>query len=306
VTRPRRSTRITRLHRYHGMVRPCSPHQYSTPCGSAAWGSPFHKRPRATTAPLAAPRTRDDRFAPEPGPSSRAAFMPDTAWAVNGYPPGSSRDTWSASVSMPSGSLSTRHRRIAFARLLGPHLTRSRRAFSATLGTPALDRRTLRWFAASPRRAAAEDHQPQEAGPSISDAAPHQLIRSPTSTLPLHSCSHTRSRSTSRSSSARRSHRTTSHRSTSASPAWSPSRTTTPRSHSRSTGPSPVTTSTPSSPESSTVGLAYEPPPNDQNFRTGLLASPLAYASSPQQLAEGGIGHGRAGAHTSFEDWRQS
>jgi hypothetical protein len=31
-------------------------------------------------------------------------------------------------------------------RLLVAHLTRSRRAFSATLTTPALDRRSLRWF----------------------------------------------------------------------------------------------------------------------------------------------------------------
>lgn len=77
---------------------------------------------------------------------------------------------------MSSESLSTRLQRFAFARLLGPHLTRSRRAFSATLRTPALDRRTLRWFAPSPRRAGTEDHQPQAAGPSISDAALHQLI----------------------------------------------------------------------------------------------------------------------------------
>jgi hypothetical protein len=33
--------------------------------------------------------------------------------------------------------------------------------FPQTLSTPALDRRTLRWFTASPRRATAEDHQPK-------------------------------------------------------------------------------------------------------------------------------------------------
>jgi len=33
------------------------------------------------------------------------------------------------------------------------------------LSTPALDRRTSRWFAASPCRAAAEDHQPT--GPAL-------------------------------------------------------------------------------------------------------------------------------------------
>jgi len=47
--------------------------------------------------------------------------------------------------------LTTRHRWFASARLRGPHLTRSRHAFSATLTTtPALDRRSLRWFATSP------------------------------------------------------------------------------------------------------------------------------------------------------------
>jgi hypothetical protein len=51
----------------------------------------------------------------------------------------------------------------AFARLLGSHLTHSRYAFSATLSTPALNRRTLRWFEASPCRATPEDLPPSPA-----------------------------------------------------------------------------------------------------------------------------------------------
>jgi len=51
-------------------------------------------------------------------------------------------------------AVSTRHQRFASARLRDSHLTRSRRAVSATLTTPALDRRSLRWFATSPCRAA--------------------------------------------------------------------------------------------------------------------------------------------------------
>src|SRR5215207_820789 len=51
-------------------------------------------------------------------------------------------------------AVSTRHQWFASARLRDSHLTRSRRAVSATLTTPALDRRSLRWFAASPCRAA--------------------------------------------------------------------------------------------------------------------------------------------------------
>lgn len=52
--------------------------------------------------------------------------------------------------------ISTRQQWFTRVRLLGSHLTRSRRAFSATLTTSALDRRSLRWFGASPCRAAPE------------------------------------------------------------------------------------------------------------------------------------------------------
>src|SRR3954452_23391725 len=62
--------------------------------------------------------------------------------------------------------LSTRHQWFTHVRLLRPHLTRSRRAVSATLTPSALNRRSLRWFAASPCRAAAEGHT------SISGTAP--------------------------------------------------------------------------------------------------------------------------------------
>jgi hypothetical protein len=54
---------------------------------------------------------------------ARAASMPDTTWAVDRYPPGSSR----AICAQPSFDvvlpISTRHQRFALARLLGPHLT---------------------------------------------------------------------------------------------------------------------------------------------------------------------------------------
>ena len=44
--------------------------------------------------------------------------------------------------------ISTRHQWFAFARLSVSHLTGSCPAFSATLTTPALDQRSLRWFEA--------------------------------------------------------------------------------------------------------------------------------------------------------------
>ena len=109
MTSPRRSARITGPHGYHGAVRPCAPHRYSAPRGSAAWGSPFHGRPQAPTAPLAARgRGATGSHVPHRSPDqARAAFMPGTAWSVDGYPPGSSRGTWSASVSMPSTPFDT-------------------------------------------------------------------------------------------------------------------------------------------------------------------------------------------------------
>src|SRR5215470_9293383 len=47
-------------------------------------------------------------------------------------------------------TLSTRHQRFAFARFSEPHLTGSCPAFSTTLTTTALDRRSLRRFGACP------------------------------------------------------------------------------------------------------------------------------------------------------------
>src|SRR6266480_2389194 len=64
---------------------------------------------------------------------------------------------------------------IASARLRDPHLTRSKRAFSATLSTPALDRRTSRWFAISPCRATAKGHQ--TISPAPSSLVQHRIRR---------------------------------------------------------------------------------------------------------------------------------
>ena len=75
-------------------------------------------------------------------------------------------------------SVSTRQQWFTRVRLLDPHLTRSTaRLFRDAHHPGPEDRRSSRWFAASPCRATAEDHQPNQgrAGPSISDAAsPHR------------------------------------------------------------------------------------------------------------------------------------
>ena len=85
-----------------------------------------------------------------------ATFMPDAAWAVNRFP-----QTYPG-VTKPSGfdiiyKFSTRHQWFACARLLFTYLTKSRSAFSSTLTTPALYRRSLRRFEAYPCRPTPKD-----------------------------------------------------------------------------------------------------------------------------------------------------
>ncbi len=54
---------------------------------------------------------------------ARVAFMPDTAWPINGPPPDSSRDRQDTPVSGSPKAFSTRQQRFACARLPDPHLT---------------------------------------------------------------------------------------------------------------------------------------------------------------------------------------
>jgi hypothetical protein len=81
---------------------------------------------------------------------AHATSTPDTVWAASRRPPGSSRATRTRSVSMSVMQLSTRHQWFTRIRLPDPHLPSSWLDFSATLTTPALYRRSLRWFEASP------------------------------------------------------------------------------------------------------------------------------------------------------------
>src|SRR6266536_5998227 len=80
--------------------------------------------------------------------------------------------------------VSTLHLWFTCVRLPGSYLTHSLCAFSMTLTTPALDRRSSRWFEASPCRAASEGR------PSISDAASFSSVRSSTSKPPLAFAAH--------------------------------------------------------------------------------------------------------------------
>src|SRR6266542_1262786 len=80
--------------------------------------------------------------------------------------------------------VSTLHLWFTCVRLPGSYLTHSLCAFSMTLTTPALARRSSRWFEASPCRAASEGR------PSISDAASFSSVRSSTSKPPLAFAAH--------------------------------------------------------------------------------------------------------------------
>ena len=129
----------------------------------AAWGSPS-RRPGGCTSPSERPdRYRGDRFtrsAPEPEPSSRRLYAGHRLGSRQVAPRLVPRATTRPLGFDVVDTLSTRHQRFAFVRLLGSHLTHSRCAFSATLTTPALDRRSLRWFETSPCRAIPEGQPP--------------------------------------------------------------------------------------------------------------------------------------------------
>ena len=77
-----------------------------------------------------------------------AALMPDAVWTVNRHLPDLSRVNDYPPVLTSSLRFRTLLQRFACARLLGPHLTESCPAFSATHTTRALDPRSLRWFEA--------------------------------------------------------------------------------------------------------------------------------------------------------------
>ena len=161
---------------HYGSVRPCAPHRYSTPRGSAAWSSPFHERPQATTAPLAArEHGTTGSHVPHQSPGqAHAISMPDTTWPVSRHPPGSSRAISASPVSMSSvGAFdtSTMDRSRSSSWPTPDALTA--RLFPRRSPPTALDRSSSGWFAAFPYRTAAEDHQPH--GPAPPSPMQHRI-----------------------------------------------------------------------------------------------------------------------------------
>ena len=114
---------------------------------------------------------------------AHATYTPDTAWAVNRFLPDFSQRQDQPSVLM-SSTISTLQQWFAHARLLGPHLTRSRRVFSASLPTPALNRRSMRWFQAISCKTAPEGLPPSPA--QLHTSAEPDLHRLPLSVLAAH------------------------------------------------------------------------------------------------------------------------
>ena len=67
--------------------------------------------------------TRLPTFRAEAADQAHAASMPDTAWPINGHPPGSSRSRIDTPVSMSLPNISALHQRFTCVRLPGPYLT---------------------------------------------------------------------------------------------------------------------------------------------------------------------------------------
>jgi hypothetical protein len=124
---------------------------------SAAWGPPSRGQPAGQLPGPATRRCRGDRFScsmPAPATSSRHLYTghrqghTQAASWLRTHPPGAplSPERVPVRVLMPISCLSMRQQWFTHVRLLVTHLTRSRRAFSGTLTTTALYRRSSRWF----------------------------------------------------------------------------------------------------------------------------------------------------------------
>jgi hypothetical protein len=126
ATRPLRSARITRPHRYYQTVRPCAPHRYSAPHRFRCLGCSLS--PAGPTPARAYRGDRFPRFVPVPDPSSRhlcAGHHLANQQASARLVPGQQLDPGFDDAA----TLSTLPQWFTHVRLLGPHLTPSRAPF---------------------------------------------------------------------------------------------------------------------------------------------------------------------------------
>ena len=91
--------RLPGLHRYYEPVRRRAAQRYSAP-GAERFRTGLSLSPRPLSQGSIA--TRLPTFRTEAADRARAAFMPDTAWPINGHPPGLSRDPVDTPVLMSS------------------------------------------------------------------------------------------------------------------------------------------------------------------------------------------------------------
>ncbi len=122
MTRPLRSTRVTRLHHYYETVRPRAPRRYSTPHGVDRLRNSLSPPAQQAGDSIGATGSHVPCRSPD---QARAAYMPDAVWAVGRLPPDLSRSPGLAPVLTPLEFVTTRLQRFAHARLPDPYLTRS-------------------------------------------------------------------------------------------------------------------------------------------------------------------------------------
>ena len=111
MVQPLRSTRITRLHRYYELIRPCAPRRYSQPRSSRSLGFSLL---------IGAPGSHVPH---ESLNQARAVYLPATAQPVSRSPLDFFTDPKCNLLSMAVVSISTAHRRFTCVRLPGPYLT---------------------------------------------------------------------------------------------------------------------------------------------------------------------------------------
>src|ERR1017187_7079731 len=134
MSQPLRSTPITGASSLLRAGPPARPPRYSTPrsfcCSTHSLSHPLPFAESVRGIGLRLPT-----FHVVAADQTRAAFTPDTAWPINGHPPGSSRGFAHTPVFGVVSCFSTLHQRIAYARLSDPRLTTLTPPFPQSLPT---------------------------------------------------------------------------------------------------------------------------------------------------------------------------
>ena len=148
MTQPLRSTRVTRLHHYYGLLRPCVPHRYADSHGVSHLNVSLYI---GTTGSHVPQRSQEQRH---------ATFTPDTTQPVSRLALDSSQTTIQNPVLMSPNDLFDASAVVRFRSSRCSTHDVLTDAFSLTLTTVALDRSSSGLFEASPCRAALEGPPP--------------------------------------------------------------------------------------------------------------------------------------------------